>query len=358
MAIAMLFFKQICSEIPYAILKRKYVHKVIRGNMGNKILLTGAGFTHNFGAPLVGGLWAQIFNNPILQQQERVQKLLADSFNYERVYQYVQSSDDFNRSEKEALREAVTQAFEFVDYVVRMPSPGYRDMHHGAVKIIEQFTKDRGGSGFFFTLNQDLYVERKCRIPRIKFTAPGLSQDKIISNDMNKLSESDYVTLPTAEELLVNCGQVDEIAPHEILYFKLHGSHHWQCSTNEKKPVLADDLRATEEPLLQWYKEVFERCLAAKDTRLLVIGYSFRDDYINRCLAEHITENNLQLHVLSPVPPQTFKGKLAMRVMGSEIYEGLAGYYECGLQEMFPHDVTVQLSQHWQNLENNFFKAE
>ncbi len=51
------------------------------------ILLTGAGFTHNFGGFLAREMWSKIFNNPIVQASTEARKLLLDDFDFESIYE-------------------------------------------------------------------------------------------------------------------------------------------------------------------------------------------------------------------------------------------------------------------------------
>ena len=53
------------------------------------ILLVGAGFTKNYGAPLAIEMWAEIFNHKIIQAQSRIRKLMMDEnfdFDFESIY--------------------------------------------------------------------------------------------------------------------------------------------------------------------------------------------------------------------------------------------------------------------------------
>ena len=55
------------------------------------VLLTGAGFTHNFGAPMARGMWAKILNRLPGGEADTVRQLLLDDIDYdfEEVYQQV-----------------------------------------------------------------------------------------------------------------------------------------------------------------------------------------------------------------------------------------------------------------------------
>ncbi|MGH7682647.1 MAG: hypothetical protein ACRENN_11765, partial [Candidatus Eiseniibacteriota bacterium] len=52
-------------------------------------------------------------------------------------------------------------------------------------------------------------------------------------------------------------------------------------------------------PVLQWYSEVFRDYITQPDTRLLVIGYGFRDSHINTIL-ERAIERCLKVFIVDP----------------------------------------------------------
>ncbi|HAT5982937.1 TPA: hypothetical protein JAG61_002250, partial [Legionella pneumophila] len=56
--------------------------------MTNRILLTGAGFTHNFGAPLANQMATHIFNSLECDEGNRLKKVIRSyDYNYENAYQ-------------------------------------------------------------------------------------------------------------------------------------------------------------------------------------------------------------------------------------------------------------------------------
>jgi hypothetical protein len=50
------------------------------------VLLTGAGFTHNFGGFLANEMWAVIFNSPEIGKDPRLNELLQSDFDDESIY--------------------------------------------------------------------------------------------------------------------------------------------------------------------------------------------------------------------------------------------------------------------------------
>ncbi|MFA6569797.1 MAG: hypothetical protein WCT77_00980, partial [Bacteroidota bacterium] len=50
------------------------------------ILLTGAGFTANYGGFLSREMWSKIFNNPKLNSAFSIKHALHDEFDFEKIY--------------------------------------------------------------------------------------------------------------------------------------------------------------------------------------------------------------------------------------------------------------------------------
>ena len=82
------------------------------------ILLTGAGFTKNFGAPLAIEMWATIFNHKIIQAQPRIKELMMDDFDYESIYTSI-IEGSYTEDEKKAIRYVVKFAYDNIDTILR-----------------------------------------------------------------------------------------------------------------------------------------------------------------------------------------------------------------------------------------------
>jgi len=67
--------------------------------VSNAVLLTGAGFTHNFGGFLANDMWAEIHNNFLRHysgpDNSRVIKEIKNNFNYEDLYQSIGDSNEY-----------------------------------------------------------------------------------------------------------------------------------------------------------------------------------------------------------------------------------------------------------------------
>lgn len=303
-----------------------------------RVLLTGAGFTHNFGAPLAGGLWAMILNRlPDGAREVRRKMLSSSGLDFEDVYQEVMGSGTIEQAEKVMLVEAVGAAFEEVDAIIlayRQHQPE-NDIDLQAVnQLIDQFRGSGAEPGLFFTLNQDLYVERVYVGDNQQTVLPGLPGYGHLARGRQEspLKEQDLVRLPSAGDVQAAQGRLaDQRAG--LLYVKVHGSQHWISESGEPRMVLgkAKSTQIVSEPLLDWYFKLFEEALLRPGCRLLVIGYGFRDLHVNDVL-KRAARQGLRMHILSPTPPTEM---LFLRNGLDEVWQRLGGYYQCDFRKLF-----------------------
>jgi hypothetical protein len=164
--------------------------------------------------------------------------------------------------------------------------------------------------------------------------------------------KKDYARLPDDAELKER--QIREPLRNEkLVYIKLHGSSNWQTYDGKQQMVigLEKERDIEKEPILRSYTTLFNIVLS-KAKRLLVIGYSFRDEHINMAIALGMAEchnPNLELYVVSPEPPSQFMERLHGKQVhsfgipekipqGDFLSKKLKGYFPYSLAEVFPHD--------------------
>jgi SIR2-like protein len=82
-------------------------------------------------------------------------------------------------------------------------------------------------------------------------------------------------------------------------YFKLHGSYNWETDAGQKLLLMGADKTSSiqDHGLLRWSFETFKGHFAGP-TRLMIIGYGFRDEHINRALIDAATAGRLELFVI------------------------------------------------------------
>jgi len=321
------------------------------------ILFTGAGFTHNFGAPLARGMWCQIFNHPKIQEEHKIKKLMLREYNYESVYDIVINSD-YSVQEKEAISIAVKDTYERLDRILRDWSfrngAPYPVNIYKLQNLIDLFSK-KNKKGFIFTVNQDLFLERHY-YNGDRPVMPGIQpkQSWFTSLFREAATDQHYVELPSEEHLEREKDRI--LAENNFFYIKMHGSQNWRSKKKENQLVIGrgKTKQIEEEPLLRWYFELFNKALLRNDVQILFIGYGFGDEHINKTIAEGAKEYSLGIHIICPSDVEYFHAGILKKKNGAEIWEGLSGYYPHALSQFFPGDQSE--TQEYNDLRRQFFR--
>jgi hypothetical protein len=168
--------------------------------------------------------------------------------------------------------------------------------------MMERFSGNCGGGGFFFTLNQDLYVERYFSSSNTALHHPHINNNVWSIGD-KEFGDGYYIMAP--KEPLQH---PESLKVSHFHYIKLHGSFNWKRSDETNMMVIGQDKesRIAEEPLLSLYSSIFKNVLYQNGVRLLVIGYSFADNHINKVIANAMKDYGLTLVVVAPWPPAHF----------------------------------------------------
>jgi len=320
------------------------------------ILFTGAGFTHNIGTPLSQDMWAEIFNNRLVQSTPRVKDLMLRDADFESVYNSI-IEGNYSDDEKDVISKAVLTAYENLDTIVRQwifNSTGPNQLNiYKLQEFISSFA-GKNGKGFYFTLNQDLFLERKY-YNGVEPVLPAIQRKSnwFTTHFNNQLTAQDYCRLPTKNEL--NAPKINLLVAGNYFYIKLHGSYNWLSSSGSQRLVIGRNKlnQINQEPLLAYYFELFENVLSTEDKRLLIIGYGFRDEHINEVLADSVENHGLQIHIVTPVSFSSFQSTLSNAPYGSSILKGISGYYQHNLVQIFPPDQSE--SQAKRTLYESFF---
>lgn len=162
--------------------------------MINRILLTGAGFTANFGTPLAADMSDSIFNNSDVQNNTILADLATHNYDYEDIYQKVMFTDNYPDEAKNILNRAVQAAYDRIDKMIMRNSNFEQTYFNLFNEFITRFAKRKNGSGLIFTLNQDLFLERKfnldpvvnsIELPAIGTMYPNIHNGPIFFNHLN-----------------------------------------------------------------------------------------------------------------------------------------------------------------------------
>ena len=276
--------------------------------MTNKkiILLTGAGFTKNFGGLLAQEMWPMIFNHPEVQRSSILRPYMLSNFNYEDIYQALIDDHKLDDSEKVSMQKALLSAYESQEGYWNDKDFYLNFMNRDKlIKNLCQFISQY--VGLFFTLNHDLFFETKL-IKELRERTPN-----ILANPTNDIT--DRASLPQEKELplKIHTAEKQMLDEKNLPYIKIHGSINWLDSSAGKTIVIVGGKKKEKiekEPLLAYYYKKFKEALQAHNQRLLIIGYGFMDNHINNEIYNGL-KNGLKIHIIDTLNPEAFSNKMA-----------------------------------------------
>lgn len=320
------------------------------------LLLTGAGFTKNFGGFLATEMFALVQTS--VRQSPMLLRMLKDSLDYEEVYgRVVIEERDGGHEERAALVASIENAYRRLDAAVRRmvwSSTGISAFH--LRQFIGRFAGPNSHNpGYFFTLNQDLFIERHFGIAAGDVLLSLYGQPKappnLHHNVARELGSDDQVLL---EGDTTHYRAAQEKSGSSFNYVKLHGSLNWRSPRIGNAMVIghAKEGVIAREPLLAYCLEAFERELHAPGRRLCVIGYGFRDPHINQRIANALERSDLQLFAISPQSPTDFRASLCSPAgppRGHLIWQN-AVHWPWTLREIFPAGLSIPERSEWGRL--------
>lgn len=319
-------------------------------------MLTAAGFTKNFGGFLAKEMWDKIFNCPEVQDRPNLKNLLWNNFDYESIYHNVLDGD-YSNEEKVAINTAIFEAYKKLDHIACEYIPAIEasraSILSGAKNLIKHFTRNFNQINYFFTLNQDLFVERLFSDINKPIASPGIK--RIVNPGMHSrlpLNDADFITTPNQKE--INTKSANNLSKNEFHYVKLHGSFGWKSSDGSNKMVIGKNKynQIIKEPLLSWYFELFEQVLFQEEIKLMIIGYGFHDDHINIVIEKSIEKYGAKLFIISPSSSNEFKNELSKIDHGEKILSGISRYFTCNFTKLFPPNQPD--TYEWNEIKNLF----
>jgi hypothetical protein len=251
------------------------------------ILLTGAGFSRNWGGWLATEAFEYLIGCDGLHP--RIRTLLwhhKDKGGFEAVYQALKNGAT-NPTDSEVFRSfhmMVTGMFHTMGY-------GFQHALMGTSILNFLVSFDA-----VFTLNQDTLIELKYP-----------PDEEIRQRSQGKFLGYETPGLRTAgpHEFMPPGFYKPQDPPYSLTprkqpYFKLHGSSNWvQPDSPDLMLIIGGNKTAeiTKQPLLRWYHEQFETMIAG--AQLVIIGYSFNDEHINQRLRKAVTQGT-RLFIVDP----------------------------------------------------------
>ena len=264
------------------------------------VLLTGAGFSRNWGGWLANEAFEYLIGSPEIDDHIRhllwKHKSMGGGFEEalaELQQAYTHSKNDRTRKPLADLQAAIVGMFNYMNLAF--------DGIQFEPQKQQNFVKEHLIGTFLarfdaiFTLNQDLLLERHylndpdfwaVSTPRmVEMERRANAGDKAVQHDLpGRLgSHSRPGARASARPTRRICGNSRDAQP----YYKLHGSTNWIGGVDVQPRLLImggnKAVEINQYPLLAWYHKQFDEYLA-RSTRLMVIGYSFSDMHINRAI--------------------------------------------------------------------------
>jgi hypothetical protein len=268
------------------------------------LLLTGAGFSRNWGGWLASEAFEYLLGAPELDEGLRhiLWKSKAQGGGFEDALAELQ--EEYNRSQdaraEKALRGlqgAIVGMFNYMDQAFAGTTfePQNRDEY-----LVRNFLVRFDA---IFTLNQDLLLERHYLDDNVSLSS-GRRWSGWQMPGIKPFNPAPHTYDPTLER---TAARTPETNPADFKvdgglqpYFKLHGSSNWVGGPNGRILVVGGNkaVEINQYPVLRWYHEQFAQHLSRPGTRLMVIGYSFSDQHINRAIMDAADRGGLRMFII------------------------------------------------------------
>lgn len=265
------------------------------------LLLTGAGFSKNWGGWLAADLWSVILSHPFIQNNENLKKAVWN--NRDSGFETIFDDKSLNNKNKKIFQDVVTDSFIDMHRALEINSTFMQNLTIRNF-IGQVFTKFDG----YFSLNQDLFFEQLYNLPydldkwyypyidNIQTMRDVLSEEGdgkkfrgfIPNLDKQKLEK---ITLKVGKDLSYKTS----LKP----YYKLHGSLNFK-SDDGKDVMIIGSSKASQingHKLIEKYFDDFSTILK-KAKKLMIIGYSFKDNHVNQIIFDAVENNNLKLWII------------------------------------------------------------
>jgi hypothetical protein len=286
----------------------------------NTLILLGAGFSRNWGGWLAKEVLNHLIGVPEIREHQRLTQLLwqhQSGGGFEDAIADVQRDYRLDparhEAELKAFQDAVDQMFADMNEGYAA-NPGWEFQQQQAFMVrtfLIQFEA-------IFSLNQDLLLAQKYLNDNVMlgsaakwggWQVPGMN---LSIGSVKPLQER-------ATGIWTPSGSMTTDSRYQPLY-KLHGSVNWRDANNRALMIIGGDKaqQIQTHPILSSYARAFEERLTGPPSRLMIIGYGFRDHHINRVIARGVYEHGLQFFVICP------EGAKVAETFRSDVHSGAA----------------------------------
>ena len=262
------------------------------------------------------------------QARPRLRELLLLEPSFEDALEKVRTGL-FEAADAEALEIAIKAAFDTMDEGYKNPA---RPVLGATINdFISRFCPVVGiGTGYVFSLNQDLLLERiyGTMVDKQKLAIAGISW----SEPPHPFPAGAW-PIPLASP--IDPAQNEPRLLRNFNHVKLHGSINWRATDGTSAIVMGrrKPLTIARSPLIGWYHRVFGQVPCAGGVRLMVIGYGWGDEHVNDPIADAVVNHGLQVYSWDRAHP---KEVLQGKHRGDEILRGVMGFAIRPMTEVMP----------------------
>ncbi len=321
---------------------------VVDNTFSKRLLLVGAGFSKNWGGLLASEVSGRILSHRAVASRRRLRELLQREPSFEDALERTRTGL-YEAADAEAMERAIGAAFDDMDAEYR--NPGAPVLGATINDFIARFCPGPVGvgTGYVFSLNQDLLLERiyGIYVDKQPLVTPGVRW-----HEPPPRAPAAAYPIPLASTL--DPAADPPLVLRNFNLIKLHGSTNWRSSDGLASMVIGrrKPLTIARSPLLGWYHRVFERVLFDGDVRLMVIGYGWGDEHINAPIAEAVRNYGLQIYSWNTTNPTDL---LRNAAEGSDILNGIMGYLARPLTEVMPNNPMRSETADYRSIIRDFF---
>jgi hypothetical protein len=278
--------------------------KAIARNAVTHVLLTGAGFSRNWGGWLATEAFEYLIGCPEVDEHLRhllwkhksrggaaFEDALADLQS-----QVSRSASESTRKQLDDLQAAIIGMFNAMDQA--FASVQFEPQNQ-TTYLVRNFLARFDA---IFTLNQDVLLERHYMAPSPagRWSGYQLPGTKFVGATPHVHDPAQQRTAMRLPEDEANFAEQPGSQP----YYKLHGSANWTGGGGAGgRLIIMGGNKAVEikqYPVLDWYHRQF-RAYLSRAARLMIIGYSFSDAHINRTIIDGAKQEGIQVFIVDPL---------------------------------------------------------
>lgn len=305
----------------------------------NHLLLLGAGFSRNWGGWLASEVFEYLLGCSDLDPDTKRllwSKKNAGGFEDALAELEKQSIDGKPHPRLIRFNSAIVGMFQEMDKAFR-EFKGFNFNQDRELSISNFLTRFDA----IFSLNQDSLLER-IHFPNASAGIrrwSGASLPGIIPQ------ESDEIGSPALTKMCFPSSRKEDFQVSKASQpcFKLHGSFNWRDSQSSQLLIIGGEksLAIRKSPMLDWYHQEFRSRLKQPRTRLLVIGYSFRDKHINDAITD--AAKHLEVFIIDPLGLDIFERPPWALIsgptdIGKVLRDSIVGASRRSLREIFGSD--------------------